>query len=225
MIFIKRFARVLFVLSLPVLLFTASVSAAANCAWLYDYGFHKYDIPAVTGIDYAELHKAANSIIHYWNSADKTIDITVIKNGQPFTLFNEREVGHLVDVKALFRLAYKFLLGTFIYALVFLALALWVWKDKKLMGVGLMWSAGFSILVVIMLGVTALFDFNWLFTQFHLLSFTNDLWLLNPATDYLIMLFPEGFWSDAVFVIFALMVILALAIGFTGWRMLKKTSA
>jgi integral membrane protein (TIGR01906 family) len=128
----------------------------------------------------------------------------------------------MVDVKALFRLAYKFLLGTVIYALVFVVLAIWVWKDKKLLGVGFIWGAGLSILLIIMLGVTALFDFNWLFTQFHLLSFTNDLWLLNPATDYLIMLFPEGFWFDAVIVIFGLMVILALAAGFTGWRILKK---
>jgi integral membrane protein (TIGR01906 family) len=222
---LKTLTRVLFILGLPVLLFTASVSAAANCVWLYDYGFHKYDIPAVTGIEYPELHKAANGIIHYWNSGDKEIDITVIKNGQPFTLFNEREIGHMVDVKALFRLAYKFLLGTVIYALVFLALALWVWKDKKLLGVGLMWGSGFSIMLIVMLGVAALIDFNWLFTQFHLLSFTNDLWLLDPSTDYLIMLFPEGFWSDAVFVIFGLMVILALAIGFTGWRVLKTRAA
>jgi integral membrane protein (TIGR01906 family) len=225
MIFIKRFAQVLFVLSLPVLLFTASVSAAANCVWLYDYGFNKYDITAVTGIAPTELDKAAHGIIHYWNSPDKAINITVIKNGQPFTLFNEREVGHMVDVKALFRLAYKFLLGTFIYALVFIALALWVWKDKKLLGVGFMWGAGFSIMLIIMLGVAALIDFNWLFTQFHLLSFTNDLWLLDPATDYLIMLFPEGFWSDAVMVIFSLMALLALAIGFSGWRILKKSVA
>ena len=88
---IKIITQVLFVLSLPILLFTASVSAAANCVWLYDYGFHKYDVPAVTGIDYTELHKAANGIIHYWNSPDKTIDITVIKNGQTFTLLTSEK--------------------------------------------------------------------------------------------------------------------------------------
>jgi integral membrane protein (TIGR01906 family) len=218
----KRITQVLFVICMPVLLFTASVSTAANCVWLYNYGFHKYDITAVTSIDPAELDKAAHEIIHYWNSSDKTIDINVIKDGQPFTLFNEREVSHMVDVKALFRLAYKFLLGTVIYALVFLGLSLFLWKDERLLGVGLLWGSGFSVMLMIMLGVLATIDFNWLFTQFHLLSFTNDLWLLDPATDYLIMLFPEGFWLDAVIVIFALIVILALAIGFTGWRMLKK---
>jgi integral membrane protein (TIGR01906 family) len=220
---LKRTALVFFVICLPVLLFTASVSAAANCPLLYKYGFNKYDITGVTGIEPAELDKAAHEIIRYWNSGDETIKITVIKDGQPFVLFNEREVSHMVDVKLLFRLAYKFLLGTFIYALVFLGLALFLWKDKRLLAVGLMWGSAFSIFIMIALAIPAVIDFSWFFTQFHLLSFSNDLWLLNPATDYLIMLFPEGFWFDAVIICAALMVLLTLILGFTGWRMLKKS--
>jgi integral membrane protein (TIGR01906 family) len=220
---LKNISRILFILCLPVMLLTASLSLAANTPWLYEYGFNKYDISRVTGIAPAELNKAARGIIRYWNSGDETISITVIKDGQPFILFNEREVSHMVDVKALFRLAYKFLLGTFIYSLVFLGLALFLWKDKKLLSVGLMWGSGLSIFLIIALAVPAVIDFNWFFTQFHLLSFANDLWLLNPATDYLIMLFPEGFWFDAAIVCCAIMVILTLTIGFTGWRMLKKS--
>ena len=44
--------------------------------------------------------------------------------------------------------------------------------------------------------VASLFNFDRLFLQFHLLSFSNDLWLLDPSRDYLIMLFPQGFWYD-----------------------------
>jgi integral membrane protein (TIGR01906 family) len=51
--------------------------------------------------------------------------------------------------------------------------------------------------VVLALGLGALFNFEWLFLQFHLLSFANDFWLLDPTRDYLIMLFPGGFWYDA----------------------------
>ena len=47
------------------------------------------------------------------------------------------------------------------------------------------------------LGLGALFNFDQLFLQFHLLSFTNEFWQLDPAKDYLIMLFPGGFWYDA----------------------------
>lgn len=41
-------------------------------------------------------------------------------------------------------------------------------------------------------------DFNGFWTTFHQLFFTNDLWLLNPATDLMINLFPEAFFSHLV---------------------------
>jgi hypothetical protein len=116
-------ARWLFILCLPVLLLAASVSVAANSLWLYKYGFEKYDISRETGLDSAELDKAARGLIGYFNSGDEYIDITVEKAGRPFSLFNEREVAHLKDVKGLFRLVYKVLLGSLVYALVYIGLA------------------------------------------------------------------------------------------------------
>ncbi len=47
------------------------------------------------------------------------------------------------------------------------------------------------------LGLGTLLGFDQLFLQFHLLSFANDFWQLDPTRDYLIMLFPQGFWYDA----------------------------
>jgi integral membrane protein (TIGR01906 family) len=219
---IKKIAVALFVLVLPLLLFTTSISTAVNSVWLYKYGFARYGISEVTGITSTELDKAAHGLIDYWNNGHVEIDVTITKDGQPFTLFNAREVGHLIDVKALIRLGYKCLLGSFIYALLFAALALFWWKDKRLLATGLVWGSGFSLLIIVIVGVASLVDFQWLFWQFHLLSFTNDLWLLDPSTDYLIMLFPEGFWFDAALIVVALMALLALVLGFAGWRIRKK---
>jgi len=219
---LKKIALVIFVLVLPVLLFTASISMAANNILLYKYGFARYDISRVTGIAGPELDKVAHGLIGYWNNGEKTFNITVIKNGDPFTVFNDREVQHLVDVKVLFRLVYKILLGTFIYALAFLGLTLFLWKDRWALAQGLTWGSGLSIFLMIALGIISAIDFNWLFLQFHYLSFANDLWQLNPARDYLIMIFPEGFWFDAAVFVLAFMVLLALILGFLGWRMLRK---
>jgi integral membrane protein (TIGR01906 family) len=222
---VKNVALVLFVLALPVMLFTTSVSTAVNCVWLYKYGFARFGVSDTTGISSAELDKAARGLIEYWNNGDAEIDVTVTKDGQPFTLFNAREVGHLVDVKALFHFMYKCLLGSFIYVLLFAAAALFWWKDKRFLARGLVWGSGLSILLMIILGLLAIMDFRWLFWQFHLLSFTNDLWLLDPRTDYLIMLFPEGFWFDAAIFCSSFKIMLALILGFVGWRILKKKPA
>ena len=40
--------------------------------------------------------------------------------------------------------------------------------------------------------LAAVLDFNRIFFLLHEILFTNDLWLLNPQTDLLIALMPEG---------------------------------
>ena len=36
------------------------------------------------------------------------------------------------------------------------------------------------------------------FTIFHEMFFTNDLWMFDESTDYMIRMLPEGFFSDMV---------------------------
>jgi len=218
----KIAARWIFILCLPVLLVTASVTAAANCPALYHHGFAKYDVGQVTGLAQSELDKAADGLIAYFKSGEEFIDLTVVKDGRPFTLFNEREVGHLKDVKGLFRLVWWMLWGTLAYALAFAGCCLFWWRQRRALGWGLLGGGGLTLFLMLALGIAALIDFDGLFLQFHLLSFANDLWMLNPATDYLIMLFPQGFWYDA-----AIYCVLgaaggAIVLGGVGWWLKRR---
>ena len=47
-------------------------------------------------------------------------------------------------------------------------------------------------------GLTAwgIADFDSLFTAFHRLLFSNDLWLLDPKTDLLIRICPESMFAE-----------------------------
>jgi integral membrane protein (TIGR01906 family) len=219
---IKIIAQWLFILCLPVLLLTASVSTAANNLWLYKYGFAKYNISQVTGLAPAELDKAARGLIGYFNSGDELINLTVEKDGKPFELFNEREVAHLKDVKGLFRLVYKILLGTGVYALIFTGVSLFWWRDKRRLGGGLFYGGGLTLALMLALGLVMAFDFDQFFLQFHLLSFANDFWMLDPTRDYLIMLFPQGFWFDAALFCAIATAAGAVILGGIGWWQLRK---
>ena len=208
-------ARIIFVICFPILLFTAAIGIAFNSRWLYQYGFNKYDISAVTGISPAELNKAAGGLVRYWNSGEKYIDLTVLKDGQPFTLFNEREIVHLKDVKALVWLDYRSLLFAGLYCLVYATFALW-WRRpcfSRELAVASFAGSLASLGLLAVLGVMALTDFNGFWWQFHIISFSNDFWLLDPSRDYLIMMFPEGFWFDSVLVVASLAFSFALLIG------------
>jgi integral membrane protein (TIGR01906 family) len=214
--------QVLFILCLPVLLLTASLSLAVNTEWLQHYGFEKYGISEVTGLARAELDEAAAGLIDYFNSGDENISLTVVKDGEPFELFNEREAGHLRDVKELIHLGYRVLLGTFVYALAFVGVSLFWWRDRARLGWGLVGGGALTLVLMVAIGLVIVFNFDQFFLQFHLISFANDLWMLDPATDYLIMMFPRGFWFDAALFCAIVTAVLALILGGTGWWLKRR---
>lgn len=209
---LKIAAKWLFMLCLPILLLTASIGWAVNSLWLYEYGFRKYDVSQTTGLAEVELDKAATGLISYFNSDEEFISLTVIKNGEPFELFNQREVLHLRDVKGLIWLDYWVLLGTLIYALGYAGVSLFWWRRRywRRLAWGIVGGSGIALALMLALGLGTILNFDQLFLQFHLLSFANELWQLDPTRDYLIMLFPQGFWYDAT--VFCALATAALAI-------------
>jgi len=220
---IKAAALWLFILCLPVLLLAASIGIAANSPWLYKYGFEKYDVSQATGLATAELDKAARGLISYFNSSNEFIDLTVAKDGKLFKLFNEREIAHLKDVKGLFRLVYKLLLGTLVYALAFIGVSLFWWREKRRLGRALFFGGGLTLALMLALGLVIAFDFDSFFLKFHLFSFANDFWVLDPARDYLIMLFPSGFWYDAALFCAIATAVGAVILGAAGWWLMRKS--
>ncbi len=191
-------AKWIFMFCLPVLLLTGSIGMAFNSLWLYENGFEKYGISQTTGLAEEELEKAAGGLISYFNSGEEYIDITLEKDGTPFTLFNQREAIHLKDVKGLVWLDYWILLGTSVYVLGYGGVSLF-WRRGRYwrrLARGVVNGGGITLAIMLALGLGTLLGFDQLFLQFHLISFANDLWLLDPTRDYLIMLFPQGFWYD-----------------------------
>jgi len=199
-------------LCLPFLLLTTSISWAANSPWLYKYGFGKYGISQTTGLADSELEKVATGLISYFNSDEEYISLTVIKDGEPFVLFSQKEVIHLKDVKGLIWLDYWVLSGTLIYVLAYAGICL-LWRKRgywRRLAWGVVGGGGITLALMLALGLGIMLGFDQLFWQFHLISFTNELWQLDPTKDYLIMLFPRGFWYDAT--VFCALITAGLAI-------------
>jgi integral membrane protein (TIGR01906 family) len=193
-------AKWVFMLCLPILLLTASLGWAINSLWLYKYGFEKYNISQATGLADSELEKAAGGLIGYFNSDEEYISLTVVKEGEPFELFNQREIIHLKDVKGLIWLDYWVLLGTLVYVLAYTGVCL-LWRKPsywRRLAWGVVGGGGITLALMLALGLGTLFGFSQLFWQFHVISFSNEFWLLDPTRDYLKMLFPDGFFYDTV---------------------------
>ena len=74
---------ILFVLSVPVFLVTASVSWAFNDPGVYQGGFQKYDISRTTGITDADLRQVAADLRGYFNSRQEPLAVVTRVYGRP----------------------------------------------------------------------------------------------------------------------------------------------
>ena len=200
---------VLFVLAVPLFLVAASVSWAVNDSGLYQRGFAKYDISLYTGISDSDLRQAGADLRHYFNSDDEPLVLRSRVFGVEKEVFNQREVQHMGDVKRLVRGVYTVAVasGTYLLAIVVAGCS---WQRRRFGGTLAwlaLWGGALTLALVFAFGLFAAAGFEALFLKFHQLSFSNDLWQLDPSTDYLVIMFPEGFWFDATVYVATLAVV------------------
>ena len=192
-------AALLFIVSVPAFLVTVSVTWAFNDPGLYHRGFEKYDVSLHTGITGADLRQAGADIRHYFNSGEEPLVVRARVFGEEREIFNQREVAHMKDVKGLVRGVYL-LAGLSSLYILGVAVGGLAWLGR---GFGdtlarlLLWGGLLTLAFLLVVGLFAVTGFDTLFLLFHQLSFSNDLWQLNPQRDYLIIMFPLGFWFDA----------------------------
>jgi hypothetical protein len=99
-----RTAAFLAALAVPVFLLTANLRLVTQSPLLYEYGFRTYDAPSRTGLTLEQLLAAAEQTRHYFLSDEEPLAVVVQRDSGPVELYNEREVSHMADVKALFQL-------------------------------------------------------------------------------------------------------------------------
>jgi len=191
--------QALFFICVPAFLITTNVRLVLNSGTLYDYGFNKYKIEKYTGIEYAQLQSAGQQIRDYFNNDEDNITISISLHGRTVpNLFNEKEVLHMYDVKQLVKMVYSVQLYS---AILIVVACLMVFIDssrkwKKNMPRYFMKGGWLTFSLVLLVALLALVGFDRLFLYFHLVSFSNDLWILDPRHDYLIAMFPQGFFFD-----------------------------
>jgi integral membrane protein (TIGR01906 family) len=193
-------------LSVSVLIIASTVNVFVGSDDLYRWGFNKYQIAARTGINDEQLSEVAKSMAGYLAGSSKSPQLSVSINGQQRLLYNQKELVHLEDVRMivwLFQLLQMISIAVFII----IGMVLYFRKGTPLLLQGAKIGAAIVIGITGLLVVWSLIDFNSLFYLFHLISFSNDLWILDPTRDYLIMMFPQRFFYDsAIFMVISILV-------------------
>lgn len=207
-------ATAVFVLAVPIALTLAAVRFAFSWQPVYTYAITAYDGEQATGIPTAQLLAATHGVRNYFSNGRRDLDITVMdRTGRREPLFNEREIAHMRDVKALVGRAYLLLDGA-VLVVVLYAVASFSFRSDAMRRVAGAVLAG-SLLtgaLIVAFGVASLAGFDRLFTEFHVLSFSNDFWELDPARDHLVQMFPLGFWFDVTMFVGLIALLAALVL-------------
>ena len=214
----KRFTRglqLILILFIPIMIITTAVNILVTDQYL-TFEYRKASFPPDPfGFTSRQRFIFASTNIHYVRAHLPNDELSKqVLNGIP--LYTPREVSHMADVQSVFRFIFRLWKVTFIF-LVLIGFILWQQKERWILGSGLQWGGIVTCLIIVLIGLVAVFAWQSWFESFHLLFFQPGSWLFSYS-DTLIRLFPMQFWFDATMTITVLSMIGGLVTTLIGWR-------
>jgi integral membrane protein (TIGR01906 family) len=134
------------------------------------------------------------------------------------SIYNQREVSHMVDVKILLQQTLRLF---YLLLIVYIVIVIWAKIKNHLHWVWAAASKGGWLTLGLIGAILAavVISFDALFTAFHKVFFVGDTWLFY-FSDTLIRLFPMRLWQDAF--IFMGIITVAVALFFARYGNKKK---
>lgn len=191
----------------------------------FEKEYQKLNNAQVIGISEQELMQTTKGLLAYIKGERDDLSIQANIKGQDRQVFNQKEIDHMVDVRLLYLTSNQYR-NFGILVLLCLLLGVRLLTHQKYLHY---WSGGFLagggalIGVLIVLALIISRDFRWFWDNFHLIIFTNDLWMLNPETDILIQMVPEQFFLDLVVSILLIFTGVIMALGLIAGLIIRKS--
>ncbi|MDI3535778.1 MAG: hypothetical protein PWP16_397 [Eubacteriaceae bacterium] len=195
----KYLAALILAISLPFFIFVSIIEMSVSDKHFFMDQMAKNDVIENTGIYPPDVDLVISEIIAYLNDDREDFDILARiaspeeKNVSEYShVFNDDEITHMIDVKNLYQNV--LFIRDFSIILILISFLYLMRFDQKLIIYSLFGGSVFYILFLGLIGIFFAFDFQSSFIKFHQLFFTNELWVMDPATDLLISIVPEPFF-------------------------------
>lgn len=172
---------------------TGIVWVLACFAPLMERMMTSYAPPEISLLPAAEYPGMARMITDFLAGRIHDFQYVFTSGGTEWIGFHDYEAAHMTDCQRLIGLDGIVTLAL-LAVLTLCALPALRKGDRTRFRKGFLTGTGVFAALVAAGAIWALIDFDGLFTTFHHLAFTNDLWLLDPRTDLLIRLMPEEFF-------------------------------
>ena len=196
--------KIIYNLILPLsflVIFMWSVIGVSQNRSFYDEQYRKNGTAGHIGIRHQDLMVVTDNLLSYMTNQREDLEMQFGVKGEIREIFDEREKLHMIDVLNLYMGVIHVAMG--ITAAIGAGLFYVIKKDgwhtarstlnKKYMGAAL----GLGIFCLVF-GILVVTNFQWFWTHFHYVFFTNDLWMLDPRISIMINMFPLNFFYAMV---------------------------
>lgn len=212
-----------YLLWVPLIL-TVSFEIITFSDWIYEFNWDRNNISYRSNLTNNELDQVSDQIKDYFKNDDEKITINIERN-KSINLFNQREIDHMVDVKNLIKFTLLFERISLVIIFFTLIISSYTNGLREIQRVliqiiyksFIIWS---GIILLIISGMVI--NFNYTFTLFHKIFFRNDLWILDPRNDYLLILFPERFFLEICIIILLLFTLINFLLLSVTWILRKR---
>ena len=175
---------------------------------VYRQEYEKYDVLSELDMTMDDVMYVTHEMMDYLRGEGDTLSVVTTVEGQEQDFFNEQDRFHMGEVRELFIGGLNIRFGACVAAVLCVLFLVITRADIKKVVPRSYWIAlGVTGAAVILIGIAAVVDFNAVFVQFHYIFFDNDLWIFDPAEDYMIRMLPEGLFYDMVMRIGAIFVV------------------
>ncbi|EXG84187.1 MAG: TIGR01906 family membrane protein [Lacrimispora sphenoides] len=205
-----------------VLLFTSVEAAVYWVPGYFEKEYNKYQVTQAVSMTMDDLLDVTGEMMSYLRGKRDNLHVDTTMGGVEREFFNAREIAHMEDVRGLFLGALSIRRGCLmIMVLCLIVLLLLKTSFTRTFPKAVCAGTGIFFVLSAVIAFIISTDFTRYFIMFHHIFFKNDLWVLDPSTDMLINIVPEGFFRDTVVLIgfiylFSILLILAVCLFLIG---------
>ena len=193
---------------------------------VYRQEYEKYDVLSDLDMTMDDAMDVTRQMMAYLRGEGDTLSVITTVDGREQDFFNEQDRFHMGEVRDLFIGGLNIRTGALVIAVLCVLLLIFTKADlKKVIPAGYQAALAVTAAALLFLGIACAVDFNAVFVRFHHIFFDNDLWIFDPAEDYMIRMLPEGLFFDFVVrigCIFAGLLAVLLVLSFIPRIMKKK---
>ena len=211
---------------IAALLFTSCEIAIYSDFDVYEREYEKYDVLSELDMTMDDAMYVTHEMMDYLRGDRETLSVVTDVDGKRQDFFNQQDRFHMSEVRGLFLGGMAIRAGACVSMVVCIILLLLMKADvRRILPSSYLIALAAVGLSLAVAGVMALVDFNAVFVMFHHLFFDNDLWIFDPAEDYMIRMLPEGLFADMaarIGVIFAAGLVILLILSIAARRFSKR---